>query len=148
LEPPIDLDISPQLRATQKSSISGNQEVTGMNQSKMKGQTVTSFNSKKETNKSFNKSKVVLTKTFETQTKRSKMNSRFFKMIFGDNASEAADARQSAVVKGQIGLDDLAEVEEVELEELIIIKALKDYNCSKFSQDQLTNIDGIINDVF
>jgi len=118
-----------------------------MNASKMKG-TVTSFNSKKETTKSFNKSKIHLTKTFETETKRSKMNSRFFKLIFGDNASEAANARQTSVVKAQIGLDEVQDVDEIELEELIIMKALKDYNCSKFSQDQLTNIDGIINDVF
>lgn len=109
---------------------------------------MTSFNSKKETAKSFNKSKIVLTRTYDTQTKRSKMNSRFFKMIFGDNVSAEADLRQTSVVKAQIGLDEFVEVEETQLEELIIVKALKDYNCSKFSQEQLTNIDGIINDVF
>lgn len=37
---------------------------------------------------------------------------------------------------------------EVELEEHIILKAVKDFNTSKFSRDQLFGIEGIINDVF
>ena len=49
----------------------------------------------------------------------------------------------------QIGLtDDLVDVDELELEELIIIKAIKDFNCSKFSRDHLLSIEGIISDVF
>lgn len=39
-------------------------------------------------------------------------------------------------------------MDELELEELIIIKAIKDFNCSKFSRDHLLSIEGIITDVF
>lgn len=37
---------------------------------------------------------------------------------------------------------------EIELEEYIIVKAVKDYNTSKFSHDMLSSINGIIADVF
>ena len=37
---------------------------------------------------------------------------------------------------------------EVELEDYIIVKAVKDYNTSKFSHDMLNSIEGIIADVF
>lgn len=37
---------------------------------------------------------------------------------------------------------------EEELEEYIIVKAVKDYNTSKFSHDMLHQINGIISDVF
>jgi hypothetical protein len=37
---------------------------------------------------------------------------------------------------------------EIELEEYIIVKAVKDFNTSKFSADMLHSINGIISDVF
>ena len=37
---------------------------------------------------------------------------------------------------------------EEELEEYIVVKAVKDYNCSKFSHDMFHQINGIISDVF
>ena len=49
----------------------------------------------------------------------------------------------------QIGMGDLfIDVDELALEELIIIKAIKDFNCSKFSRENLLSIEGIISDVF
>lgn len=48
----------------------------------------------------------------------------------------------------QIGLNENEEIDEAELEERIVIKALKDYNCSKFAQQHFVNIEAIINDVF
>lgn len=51
-------------------------------------------------------------------------------------------------MKAQIGLDDFIDVDEFQLEELIIIKAMKDFNCSKFASENLTNIEAIINDIF
>ena len=39
-------------------------------------------------------------------------------------------------------------IDEIELEEYIIVKAVKDYNTSKFSHDMLNSINGIISDVF
>ena len=37
---------------------------------------------------------------------------------------------------------------EIELEEYIIVKAVNDFNTSKFSHDMLSSIEGIISDVF
>ena len=48
----------------------------------------------------------------------------------------------------QIGLRPQERASEIELEEYIIVKALIDYNTSKFSQDMLASIEGIITDVF
>ena len=48
----------------------------------------------------------------------------------------------------QIGLKANQRMQEVELEEYIIVKAVKDYNTSKFSHDMLHSINGIIADVF
>lgn len=48
----------------------------------------------------------------------------------------------------QIGLRPNARMSEVELEEYIIVKAVNDYNTSKFSHDMLHSINGIISDVF
>ena len=48
----------------------------------------------------------------------------------------------------QIGLRSRERVDEIELEEYIIVKAVKDYNTSKFSHDMLHSINGIISDVF
>ena len=76
------------------------------------------------------------------------MNSNFFKTIFNDEDETAANRRQTKTVLAQIGIDESEDITENELEEYIIIKAIKDYNCSKFSRDQLANIEGIITDVF
>lgn len=35
----------------------------------------------------------------------------------------------------QIGLEYIPDIDEIDLEEFIIIKALRDFNCSKFSRD-------------
>ena len=48
----------------------------------------------------------------------------------------------------QIGLRPNAKMSEVELEEYIIVKAVRDYNTSKFAHDMLQSINGIIEDVF
>lgn len=48
----------------------------------------------------------------------------------------------------QIGLRAKEKISEIELEEYIIVKAVRDYNTSKFSHDMLHNINGIISDVF
>jgi hypothetical protein len=48
----------------------------------------------------------------------------------------------------QIGLPGNAKMSEIQLEEHIILKAIKDFNTSKFSKDQLFGIEGIINDIF
>ena len=48
----------------------------------------------------------------------------------------------------QIGLRSREKIDEIELEEYIIVKAVKDYNTSKFSHDMLHSINGIISDVF
>ena len=48
----------------------------------------------------------------------------------------------------QIGLAGNAKMSEIMLEEHIILKAVKDFNTSKFSRDQLYGIEGIINDIF
>ena len=48
----------------------------------------------------------------------------------------------------QIGLPGNAKMSEIQLEEHIILKAIKDFNTSKFSRDQLFGIEGIINDIF
>ena len=48
----------------------------------------------------------------------------------------------------QIGLRAREKVSEIELEEYIIVKAVQDYNASKFSHDQLKMVNGIISDVF
>ena len=48
----------------------------------------------------------------------------------------------------QIGLKAKEKVTEIELEEYIIVKAVNDYNTSKFSHDMLLSISGIISDVF
>ena len=48
----------------------------------------------------------------------------------------------------QIGLKPSQRLSEIELEEYIIVKAVKDFNTSKFSADMLQSINGIISDVF
>lgn len=48
----------------------------------------------------------------------------------------------------QIGLKPQQKMTEVELEDYIIVKAVRDYNTSKFSHDMLNSINGIITDVF
>ena len=48
----------------------------------------------------------------------------------------------------QIGLSPFYRAGESQLEEYMIIKAVKDYNSSKFSSDMLESINGIIIDVF
>lgn len=48
----------------------------------------------------------------------------------------------------QIGLKPGTRISETELEDYIIVKAVKDFNTSKFSADMLQSINGIISDVF
>jgi len=52
------------------------------------------------------------------------------------------------VIMKQIGLKPRTKLTETQLEEYIIVKAVKDYNTSKFSHDMLHSINGIISDVF
>ena len=56
--------------------------------------------------------------------------------------------RQRDTVFKQIGIDPANHYEEAELEEYIILKAVRDYNHSKFSLDDHIIIEGIIKDVF
>jgi len=56
--------------------------------------------------------------------------------------------RQRDTVFKQIGIDPANQYEEAELEEYIILKAVRDYNHSKFALDDHIIIEGIIKDVF
>lgn len=57
-------------------------------------------------------------------------------------------ARQKHIVYRQIGIDPFEEYSEEHLEDYIVLKALRDYNHSKFTVDDHTIIEGIIKDVF
>lgn len=48
----------------------------------------------------------------------------------------------------QIGIDPDQHYEEEELEEYIILKAVRDYNHSKFATEEHILIEGVIKDVF
>lgn len=93
-------------------------------------------------------SELIKTKSTIAPPKRSWMGSRYFKMIFEDISDEANNRRQAESVLAQVGLEPDDEINEASLEEKIIIKALRDYNCSKFSREHLLNIEAIIKDVF
>lgn len=56
--------------------------------------------------------------------------------------------RQIRAVYRQIGIDPEQEYQEDELEDHIILKAVRDYNHSKFATDEHIIIEGIIKDVF
>jgi len=56
--------------------------------------------------------------------------------------------RQTRSVYRQIGIFPEQDYDEDELEEYIILKAVRDYNHSKFSQDDHIIIEGIIKDIF
>ena len=56
--------------------------------------------------------------------------------------------RQTRAVYRQIGIDPEQEYKEEELEDHIILKAVRDYNHSKFAADEHIIIEGIIKDVF
>ena len=51
-------------------------------------------------------------------------------------------------VYGQIGIQPEEDYEEEELEEYIILKAVRDYNHSKFAADDHVIVEGVIKDVF
>lgn len=78
--------------------------------------------------------------------KQKKLQSPFFKQVFTN--SEDWRTRQTRCVMKQIGLKPNAKMSEVELEEYIIVKAITDFNTSKFAHDMLAQINGIISDVF
>ena len=78
--------------------------------------------------------------------KQKKLQSPFFKQVF--NQVDSFKLRQTKVIMKQIGLKATQRLTEVELEDYIIVKAVKDYNTSKFSHDMLNSIEGIIADVF
>lgn len=56
--------------------------------------------------------------------------------------------RQTEALYKQIGINPSANITERELEEYIILKAIRDYNHSKFPQSEQVIIEGIIRDVF
>jgi len=56
--------------------------------------------------------------------------------------------RQTHAVYRQVGLDVTEHYDEDELEEYIILKAVRDYNHSKFAADDHVIIEGVIKDVF
>ena len=69
-------------------------------------------------------------------SKYDRMKGPFFEIVF--NAKGNPQKRQTAAVMKQIGLKpSQARMPEMQLEEYIIIKAVKDYNSSKFSKDML-----------
>lgn len=78
--------------------------------------------------------------------KQKKLKGPFFKQVFSQVGSW--QERQTRVIMKQIGLKPTQKMSEVELEEYIIVKAVKDYNTSKFAHDMLHSINGIISDVF
>ena len=65
-------------------------------------------------------------------TKQSRLQAPFFKEVWKDGNWHK---RQTRVVMKQIGLPGNAKMSEIQLEEHIILKALKDFNTSKFSRD-------------
>ena len=79
-------------------------------------------------------------------SKQDRLDGPFFKKVFKEGSSW--QKRQTRVVMKQIGLKGDARMSETDLEERIILKAVKDFNTSKFSRDQLSGIEGIINDIF
>lgn len=56
--------------------------------------------------------------------------------------------RQLRTVYRQIGIDPDITYEEEELEEYIILKAVRDFNHSKFAIEEHIIIEGIIKDIF
>ena len=56
--------------------------------------------------------------------------------------------RQLRTVYKQIGIDPEQHYDEEELEEYIILKAVRDYNHSKFATEEHVIIEGIIKDIF
>lgn len=56
--------------------------------------------------------------------------------------------RQLQTVYRQIGIDPEQHYEEEELEEYIILKAVRDFNHSKFATEEHIIIEGIIKDIF
>ena len=56
--------------------------------------------------------------------------------------------RQTHAVYRQVGLEPSEDYDEDELEEYIILKAVRDYNHSKFAADDHVIIEGVIKDVF
>ena len=56
--------------------------------------------------------------------------------------------RQLRTVYKQIGIDFEQHYDEEELEEYIILKAVRDYNHSKFATEEHVIIEGIIKDIF
>ena len=47
-----------------------------------------------------------------------------------------------------LSLDDISSKTEADLEDLIVIKAILDYNSAKFASEDQCAIDGIVRDVF
>lgn len=82
----------------------------------------------------------------EEPEKQKRLQGPLFKQIFAND--KGWKKRQTEIIMKQIGLKANQRVTEVELEEYIIVKAVKDYNTSKFSHDMLNSINGIISDVF
>ena len=82
----------------------------------------------------------------EMPEKQKKLQGAFFRQVFGQ--VDSWRQRQTKVLMKQIGLKANQRMTEIELEEYIIVKAVKDFNTSKFSHDMLHNISGIIADVF
>jgi hypothetical protein len=56
--------------------------------------------------------------------------------------------RQLKTVYRQIGIDPEIQYDEEELEEYIILKAVRDFNHSKFAIEEHIIIEGIIKDIF
>ena len=65
--------------------------------------------------------------------------------IFGD---DPAHERQRRIVYAQIGIDPDVAYSEEELEEYIVLKAVRDFNHSKFATTEHILIEGAIKDIF
>jgi len=74
------------------------------------------------------------------------MKGEFFEAVFLNGKSRTDRQRKSLLQ--QIGLSPDMRFNDDELEEYIIIKAIRDYNHSKFSNTELYLMEGIIKDVF
>ena len=74
-----------------------------------------------------------------------KQNGELYNRLWGQTRFTE---RQRRTVYRQIGIDPEQHYEEEELEEYIILKAVRDFNHSKFATEEHIIIEGIIKDIF